>query len=43
VLFTRFLKYDAAQPRWADRDSFSRPVTARCCSTASCISRATPT
>ncbi len=22
VLFTRFLKYDAAQPRWADRDRF---------------------
>src|SRR5689334_20205188 len=22
VLFTRFLKYDAAQPRWPDRDRF---------------------
>ncbi len=38
VLFSRFLKFDAADPSWPDRDRFvCPPATARCCSTHCCI------
>jgi len=44
VLFTKFLKFDASEPHWPDRDRFPcRPATARCCSIRCCISPATPT
>ena len=37
VLWTKFLKYDATKPDWADRDRFVLSATARCCSIRCCI------
>jgi len=37
VLFTQFLKFDAAEPNWPDRDRFVLSAgTARCCSMRCC-------
>ena len=38
------MRHNPQDPDWPDRDRFvlSAPATARCCSTASCTSRATP-
>ena len=42
VLFTRFLKFDAADPHWPDRDRFVLSAgTAACCSTRCSISSVT--
>ena len=44
VLFTQFLKYDAAEPKWPDRDRFIlSAATARCCCMPCCISPAIAT
>ena len=44
VLFTQFLKFDAADPRWPDRDRFILwPATAQCCCMPCCISPAMQT
>ena len=44
VLFTQFLKFDAAEPNGRTATvSCSRPATARCCSTRCSISPATRT
>jgi transketolase len=37
VLWTKFLKYDAADPSWPDRDRFVLSVMARCCFMRCCI------
>ena len=43
VLFTRFLKFDASEPHWPDRDRFVLSAMGRCCSMRSSISPAMPT
>jgi hypothetical protein len=40
ALFTRFLKFDPADPAWPDPASCFRPAMARCCFTRSFISSA---